>query len=78
MISGTVGRAEPYTEDEIGDEPCARCNGLSKFQWTICSLGNRWVSVCPACDVSLNKLVLGWLGVEDVEEVVRAYAGRRS
>jgi hypothetical protein len=66
-------RRKPYTEIGIRRVPCARCGKPSRFQWNICSDGNRWRGVCTCCDVALNRLALRFIRDPDIEAKMAAY-----
>lgn len=63
-------RRKPYTKIGISRIPCARCGKPSSQQWQICSLNNEWKGLCQVCDVELNKLVLGFIGMTNMEVLV--------
>lgn len=56
-------RRRPYTERGIQRVPCARCGAPSTQQWQVCGDGNQYRGLCPGCDVSLNKLVMDFMGL---------------
>ncbi len=57
------GRAKEYEEKSISQVCCWRCGTKSaRYQWSICSLDNRWFPICEDCDVELNDLVLVFAG----------------
>jgi len=67
------GRTKPYTEIGIRRIPCARCGRPSRFQWTVCANGNRFMGVCERCDVDLNRVALTFFRFDHVEQRVAAY-----
>ena len=69
-----LGRKKPYTERGISRVPCLRCGKPSRYQWQACSLGNRWIAVCPECDVGLNSAALRYAGVPGWKEIIANYA----
>jgi len=71
-----IGRRDPYTEMGIRRVPCFRCGEPAGQQWMICANGNRWVPLCNACDVKLNRLVLKFMGFPDVRERMAAYRNK--
>ncbi len=70
-------RREPYTASGIRRLRCIRCGAGAEFQWQICSDGNNFRPLCAPCDVSLNRLVLDWMGHPDADEMVRRYAAEK-
>lgn len=74
-----AGRRTPYTIRGIGRVPCSRCGAPSTQQWQICSNGNRWLGVCDACDIELNKVVLQFMKVKNRRALMNRYvAGFRA
>jgi hypothetical protein len=71
------GRKEPYTEAGVRRLPCVRCGAASRFQWNACADGNVWRPLCGACDVALNRLVLGFMKDPDADTKADAYAASR-
>lgn len=70
-------RRTPYTERGVHRVPCAKCNGRAELQWsTACATDNQFVALCVDCDVALNRMVLEWLGLPDVDGVMAAYESR--
>ena len=65
----------PYTEEEISKVPCSRCGGISQQQWNICSDpdGNVYRAICTECDIELNRLVLEFMGFENVDALIQGY-----
>jgi hypothetical protein len=56
--------SKPYTEIGIRRLKCFRCRKRrARFQWQICSDGNRWRPLCEICDVALNAAVLAFVGM---------------
>ena len=64
-------RRTPYTERGIRRIPCARCGAPSSTQWQVCADGNQYRGLCIDCDVALNALVLGWMGLPFDEDTYR-------
>ena len=60
-------RRKPYTDRGIKRVPCARCDSPSRSQWQICALNNEYKGFCVDCDIELNRLVLGFLGIPSKE-----------
>lgn len=58
---------------QLAKTPCFRCGEPSKFQWTICSLGQLWYPCCSECDIDLNRLVLEWADIPDRENIIKSY-----
>lgn len=71
---GVVGRRQPYTARGIGRVPCRRCGAPSFHQWQVCANGNRWLGVCVACDVALNRVALEFMRVPNAEALLATYA----
>lgn len=67
-------RRAPYTQIGIKRLCCVRCGAKpAVHQWQICADGNVFRPICAACDISLNRLVLEWMGFTDVEAKMKAY-----
>ena len=60
-------RRKPYTKKGIKRVPCGRCDAPSHSQWQICALDNRYKGLCVDCDIGLNRLVLGFIGIPSKE-----------
>lgn len=69
-------RRTQYSDRYVAKSPCARCGKPSLHQWQICADGNRWRTICEACDVLLNELVLRFIRDPDRAEKMRAYRER--
>lgn len=71
-------RRRPYTARGIRRLRCFRagCGRQARFQWQICADGNQYRPVCEVCDLELNRMVLTWAGVPNVEQVMAAYTLR--
>lgn len=70
------GRMKPYMEDEISSIPCARCGKPSSHQWQVCSLGNRYLTICTECDIQLNDLALEFMNVKHRKKFMTKYRER--
>lgn len=70
------GRRKPYTERGIRRVPCARCGEPSRFQWQICSDGNRFRGLCVACDVALNEMVTRFVWGDSREAEIASYRAK--
>lgn len=67
------GRLKPYTDTGISRVPCSRCDKPSQQQWQVCANGNRYLGVCSACDVELNRRVLEFFKVQGRVELLKRY-----
>ncbi len=79
-------RRKPYTKTGIKRVPCARCGKPSFHQWQICALDNQWNGLCLNCDIELNRMVLGFIGIplkeiacimDDYEYEARGRVGKK-
>jgi hypothetical protein len=70
------GRRQPYTEIGIGRVACARCGKPSRYQWNCCATGNRWMAICEACDIDLNRVVLRFFRFPDWRALLARYAAK--
>lgn len=77
-MNWNTDRREPYTVIGVRRVPCIRCGGVAKYQWQICSDGNRWRPVCERCDVALNRLVLEFMRHPDPEGAIARYEARKT
>jgi len=68
-----LGRKIPYTEIGIGRKRCIRCKAKAEFQWQICALDNLYSPICRDCDISLNKLVLEFMGIANASKIITDY-----
>lgn len=66
-------RKKPYTESGIKRVPCLRCGHPSAQQWQICALGNNWTGICSECDFKLNALVLRFMGLKNINSIMKKY-----
>lgn len=71
-----IGRREPYTVRGVGRVPCLRCGKPSRYQWQACALDRRFCAVCEDCDIDLNRMVLEFFRVDEIEERMRVYEAR--
>lgn len=70
-------RTKPYTVRGIRRLKCYRCGAQAEYQWQICSDGNVYRPVCPACDIALNELVLQFMGFPDWRDKIEAYKEKK-
>lgn len=72
-----MGRRRPYTERGLRRRPCVRCGAPSEHQWKVrsCAAGGpeEYRGLCTPCDLDLNRLVLEFFRVEDIDAVLAAY-----
>lgn len=73
MTEHFVGRKRPYSNAAIAKVPCARCGRPSVHQWQACANGRRYVAICLACDIALNKLVLRFMRIKGRRKLIRNY-----
>ena len=52
---------------------CFRCGGKGSQTWNICADGNKERSVCDACDVALNTMVLIFMGFRNWKSKIKKY-----
>jgi len=69
-------RKTPYTQTGIRRLKCFRCGAKAEHQWQICSDGNQFRPVCLKCDIKLNRLVLEFMGFDDVDGMIKKYEQR--
>lgn len=67
------GRRRPYTVRGVRRRPCSRCGVPARFQWSACANGNRYVPLCPDCDIALNRLALHFMRVPNADALLAAY-----
>ena len=73
MTDEYIGRRKRYTPLGISRVPCCRCGEPSGYQWQCCANGNRWMGLCAACDVDLNRLTLEWMNHPHAIALMDAY-----
>lgn len=66
-------RTTPYTERGIRRMKCCRCQSPARFQWQACSDGGTFRPLCVECDIALNKLVIEFLGIPNVDKTIEVY-----
>ena len=76
-MSWPKGRTTPYTERGITRKACVRCDKPAQFQWQVCADKRVFRTLCLACDIALNRLVLRWAGDPDWKPKCAAYAKER-
>ena len=76
-VTLSKGRTSPYTKIGIRRMQCSRvgCTNRAEAQWQACADGGKYKPICNDCDISLNKLVLIFMGYPDVEEKMKKYTG---
>lgn len=57
-----VKRKQPYTDAGIKRLGCIRCGKQAISQWQICADGNNYRPMCESCDITLNDIVLKFMG----------------
>lgn len=72
-MSWSTNRREPYTEAGVRRLSCIRCGKPARFQWNVCSDGNRYRPLCLDCDVALNRMVLQWMGHPEADALADRY-----
>lgn len=78
MIPQFHGRKKPYTEIGISRVPCVRCGAPSHHQWQLCANDNRWMGLCLAHDLELNRMVLEWCGIPNPFELMERYQAKEA
>ena len=73
MLVRYQGRRKPYTERGISRVPCRRCGAPSKQQWQVGANGSRWLGVCAACDLELNRMTLAFFRLPNQAVLMAAY-----
>lgn len=68
-----TGRKKPYTRLGIVRMKCQRCGDKAVFQWNCCANGNRWLPVCEACDIALNKMAMEFFRLPNRKQLLRRY-----
>lgn len=71
-----TGRRKPYTSIGIRRIPCSRCAAPSVHQWQVCANDNRYLGVCLACDVALNRLALEFMRVPCAKVLLERYQAK--
>lgn len=69
-------RRKPYTAIGIRRVRCIRCGERAHASWQICADGRQHRAICKLCDQALNRLVLEWAGIPDVDAKMAAYEAR--
>ena len=65
---------ELYTIEEIKKVPCFRCGGMGNQHWNICADDENVNRViCVECDIELNKMVLIFMGFDNVDNLIENY-----
>lgn len=57
----TVRRLRASRFRAVHRAPCYRCGQRAACEWSTCAIGSHYVALCRACDVSLNRLALGFV-----------------
>ena len=60
-------RTRPYTATGVKRLKCIRCGAQAHATWQACSDGNVYRPLCKACDIQLNEMVLGFMGIPGAE-----------
>lgn len=69
-----TGRKRPYTEIGIRRLACTRCAEPARYQWQCCANDNRWLPLCAACDIELNRVAMDFMRVANAEALLVRYA----
>jgi hypothetical protein len=71
------GRRQPYTAIGIARLPCSvrGCSNKAHASWQACANGRRHTPLCLEHDIAMNRMVLEFVGFENVEELMAAYEG---
>ncbi len=70
-----TGRRKPYTSIGISRLKCA-CGERAMYQWNCCANHNKWVPMCPACDIKINEIALEIFKVPNREALMVEYRKR--
>ena len=73
MAARYLGRLKPYTSIGISRVPCCRCGAPSVHQWQCCANGNRYMTVCVACDIAMNAAALRFVRHPHAAELMTTY-----
>ncbi len=68
------GRRKPYTEIGIRRLNCQRCGEPAVHQWQVCANDNRYLPICLACDIDLNRVALDFMRVDNADELMERYS----
>ena len=76
-------RKKPYAARGIARVKCAHCkteNASEQWRKDFCADNHRveWIPLCLGCDVQLNRLLLEFFNVPDVNEKLNRYAQSKS
>ena len=74
MTAWGTKRKTPYTDRGILRLKCIRCGARASAQWQICAEGGNYRTLCDACDVELNEMVLRWVGHPNAKELIDKYS----
>lgn len=66
-------RKKPYTEIGIKRLKCYRCWKKANQQRQICSDWNQYRPICDKCDIALNRLVLKFMGFDNIDYIIQEY-----
>lgn len=58
--------------------PCIRCGKPGKEEFSTCADGNVWRSLCAACDIALNALVLDFMHLPDAASNMVHYIAKKT
>lgn len=72
-MAKTVGKKQPYTDDEIKHVKCCRCGGIPAAQWNCCANDGRWLPICAPCDVELNAYLLNFFNIPEKKKLLNKY-----
>ena len=73
-------RSKPYTTTGLARVKCVHCGELARSQWRLrpCAIGRAgWYALCVGCDMDLNRQIMEFLRLPDVEARMAAYAATR-
>lgn len=70
-----LGRRKPYTQIGIRRVECARprCRRPSRFQWSACAIGGRFIAVCDRHDLEINTWLLTTFRIPGARALLRRY-----
>jgi hypothetical protein len=76
MSWGARKRHHPYTAAGIRRVACVRCAQPAVHQWQVCADDRAFRTLCGACDIALNDLVLRWAGHPSPDAAMARYRER--
>ena len=71
-------RDRKYSDSMLKKTKCCvdGCTNMSRYQWSICACGGKWMPMCSDHDLEINQMVLEWSQIKGWKGKLQKYRSR--